>query len=85
MSTTSTPGITRDAAIARIKSRRTFQVNLAVYVAVNLVLVLIWVVTRGDGDPFWPIWPIAIWGVGVSARRGRGGRASPRCARRPRR
>lgn len=55
----------RDDAIARIKSQRAFAVNLAVYVAVNAVLVVVWALTRDDGDGFWPIWVIGFWGIGI--------------------
>jgi hypothetical protein len=64
MSTIGT-NLSRDEAVARIKAKRAFMLNLAVYVVVNAVLVLIWFATRGDGDPFWPIWPIGFWGIGV--------------------
>jgi hypothetical protein len=36
------------------------------YVAVNSVLVVIWVVTS-NGAFFWPIFPILGWGIGVAA------------------
>lgn len=36
------------------------------YLAVNVVLVMVWAVT-GAGY-FWPIWPITGWGIGVAVR-----------------
>jgi len=37
--------------------------HLAAYVAVNLLLIVIWAAT-GAGY-FWPIWPLLGWGIGV--------------------
>ena len=53
----------REMAIQRLKARRGFSVHLMVYVLVNALLIIIWGVT-GRGY-FWPIWPIAGWGIGV--------------------
>jgi uncharacterized protein DUF1707/2TM domain-containing protein len=39
------------------------QGELAAYVAVNLMLIVIWAVT-GAGY-FWPIWPLLGWGIGL--------------------
>lgn len=55
----------RAAAIARITERRDFKNHALVYGAVNTLLVVIWAAS-GAGY-FWPIWPIAGWGVGVGA------------------
>ncbi len=55
----------RQAAINRLKARRGFRVHLLVYVGVNAMLVAIWF-ANGAG-PFWPIWPIAGWGIGIVA------------------
>jgi adenylate cyclase len=51
------------AAIERIRARRGFGVHATAYVAVNLLLIVIWALT-GRGD-FWPIWPILGWSVGL--------------------
>jgi hypothetical protein len=37
---------------------------VAIYLIVNALLVVIWAAT-GAGY-FWPIWPIAGWGIGVA-------------------
>lgn len=37
--------------------------HVTVYLAVNALLVLIWAAT-GAGY-FWPVWPIAGWGIGL--------------------
>ena len=54
----------REQAIKRIKEKNDFQIHLAVYLAVNLMLVGFWWFT-GAGF-FWPIFPILGWGVGVA-------------------
>lgn len=56
---------TRKAAHANIRKRKNFQQHLAVYLAVNFMLVVIWAVT-GAGY-FWPIFPMLGWGVGIVA------------------
>jgi uncharacterized membrane protein YecN with MAPEG domain len=53
----------RTAAIDRLQQKRAFQANLASFVAVNAVLVLIWALS-GAGY-FWPIWVIGFWGIGL--------------------
>lgn len=52
------------AAIARITDKRDFRNHAFVYIAVNLLLVAIWAAS-GAGY-FWPIWPIAGWGIGLA-------------------
>jgi 2TM domain len=54
----------RDRAVTQLKKRRDFHGHLLVYVLVNTFLVVIWVAT-GSGGFFWPVFPIAAWGVGV--------------------
>ena len=55
----------REAAITRLKEKRDFWTHLFVYLAVNILLVVVWVVTA-DGGYFWPVWPIAGWGIGMT-------------------
>ena len=55
----------RAAAVARITEKRDFRNHLFVYCAVNTLLVVIWAAT-GAGY-FWPIWPLAGWGIGLAA------------------
>jgi hypothetical protein len=55
----------RQWAIRRIQAKRAFWVHLAVYVAVNALLILIWAMT--SGEYFWPVWPLLGWGIGVAA------------------
>jgi hypothetical protein len=54
----------REAAVQRLKARRDFRNHVAIYIIVNALLVVIWAAT-GAGY-FWPIWPIAGWGVGLA-------------------
>jgi 2TM domain len=42
------------------------ETHLVIYVLVNAMLVVIWVVTS-DGGLFWPIFPIIGWGIAVAA------------------
>jgi hypothetical protein len=55
----------REKALAQLKKKRDFRTHLTIYVAVNVLLVVIWAVS--DSGYFWPIWPIAGWGIGVAA------------------
>jgi hypothetical protein len=66
--TGSTPTDPREAAIASLKAKRAFLISLGVYVIVNAFLVVVWALTRedGDGDGFWPIWVMAFWGIGLA-------------------
>ena len=54
----------RGKAVRRLKKQRDFRSHLLVYVLVNTVLVVIWVMTDPHGF-FWPVFPIAGWGIGV--------------------
>lgn len=54
----------RDAALGRVKAKRDFKNHVAVYVIVNALLVVIWALS-GAGY-FWPIWPMAGWGIGLA-------------------
>ena len=59
----------RTLAIKRIKAKDEFKVHLVVYLCVNGMLTLIWAFTS-LGRPFlagffWPIIPLAAWGMGL--------------------
>jgi hypothetical protein len=54
----------RARAVRRLQAKRAFTIHLAVYLMVNAFLVLVWAVT--DRGYFWPIWPMAGWGVAVA-------------------
>ena len=53
-----------EEAKKRIKARKDFYNNLAAYVVVNIILVLIWAFAAGRGYP-WFLWPWGGWGVFV--------------------
>jgi len=53
----------RELAIKRIKAKNDFKIHLVVYLAVNAMLVVIW--TFSNAGFFWPIFPIAGWGIAV--------------------
>jgi hypothetical protein len=57
-------GSLRERALRRLKKRRDFHGHLIVYVLVNSFLVAIWGLTDRDGF-FWPVFPLAAWGIGV--------------------
>ena len=54
----------REQALKRLKKRRDFRVHLLVYALVNGLLVVIWAMTDMRGF-FWPIFPMAGWGIGL--------------------
>ncbi len=47
----------------RVNEKKGFYIHLAVYIVVNIMLVLIWWFT-GHGYP-WFIFPLAGWGIGI--------------------
>jgi len=47
----------------RVEEKRGFYRHLAVYIVVNIVLILIWAFT-GRGYP-WFVWPLGGWGIGL--------------------
>jgi hypothetical protein len=54
----------RERAVKRLRKQRDFRAHLLVYVMVNAFLVTIWAVTSVHSF-FWPMFPIAGWGIGV--------------------
>jgi len=46
----------RQAAIKRVEAKRAFRFHAALYVVVNLLLIIVWALT--GARYFWPIWPI---------------------------
>ena len=56
--------VLRDKAVRQLKKKRDFRGHLLVYILVNALLVVIWLLTDPNGF-FWPVFPIAGWGIGV--------------------
>lgn len=54
----------RQAAVERLKIKRDFRSHVAIFAVVNTLLIVIWAAT-GAGY-FWPIWPIAGWGIALA-------------------
>ena len=54
----------RSQAIERLKKRSEFWNHLAAYVLFNAVIVVVWFAVS-DGGFFWPIFPVAAWGIGL--------------------
>ena len=54
----------RALAAAQIEKKQDFAIHLAAYLSVNVLLVVIWAI--GDNGEFWPIFPIAGWGIGLA-------------------
>ncbi|HKF00634.1 MAG TPA: DUF1707 domain-containing protein [Actinomycetes bacterium] len=68
-----------DVATARTE-RRELAVHAATYLAVNALLILVWLVSLAAGrgtNGFWPLWVLLGWGIGLVAHaaRVRGGRS----------
>jgi hypothetical protein len=55
----------RKRAIRRLEAKRDFYGHAAAYVAVNALLIAIWFISSRDA-PFWPIWPLLGWGIGLA-------------------
>lgn len=54
----------REKALKRIKEKRDFVAHLVTYVVINALIVLVWAFAAGGGF-FWPIFPMAGWGIGL--------------------
>ena len=48
----------------RVEEKKGFFTHLAVYVVVNIVLVIIWAFPSGGGYP-WFLWPLGGWAIGI--------------------
>ena len=57
----------RDRAVRRLKKKQDLRGHLLVYVLVNAFVVVIWAVTSGPDNFFWPVFVIVGWGIGVVA------------------
>jgi hypothetical protein len=54
----------RRRATESLKKRSEFRAHLLAYVLVNAFLVVIWAATGANF--FWPVFPIAGWGIGLA-------------------
>lgn len=52
----------RQKAVKSLEAKRDFKSHLATYVGVSILMIAIWALTGADGF-FWPIIPIAAWGI----------------------
>ena len=48
----------------RVEEKKGFFTHLAIYILINLILVLIWAFASGGGFP-WFIFPLGGWGIGI--------------------
>jgi 2TM domain len=55
----------RERAVKRLRKQRDLARHVLVYVLINAFLVGIWLIA-GDGGFFWPIFPMAGWGIAVA-------------------
>ena len=54
----------RERAVKRLRQKSEFKAHLISYLLVNGFLVVLWATLAGGGF-FWPMFPIAGWGIGV--------------------
>ena len=47
----------------RVEEKKGFFIHFAIYIGVNILLVIIWAAT-GDGFP-WFVFPLGGWGIGI--------------------
>jgi hypothetical protein len=55
----------RIQAVRRLWAKRGFTIHLTAFAIASLAMLLIWASASG-GAYFWPIWPIAGWGIGLA-------------------
>ncbi|WP_207555717.1 2TM domain-containing protein [Intrasporangium flavum] len=55
----------RVRALQRLRKKADFRVHLLIYCLVNGMIVIVWAMTTSGF--FWPIFPIAGWGIGLVA------------------
>ena len=53
-----------EEAKKRVEEKRGFFTHLAVYVVINLLLIIIWAFASGGGFP-WFVFPLGGWGIGI--------------------
>jgi Flp pilus assembly protein TadB len=57
----------REEAVQSLKRKRDFRNNLFAYFVVNGFLLVVWLVVALTAGPwfFWPVFPLAGWGIGL--------------------
>jgi hypothetical protein len=55
----------RARALERLKKKRDFKLHLTMYVMFNALLIVVWVLNAPMF--FWPVFPLAGWGIGIVA------------------
>ena len=58
----------REQALANLKRKRDFRTQVVTWVLVSALLVVIWAVTSDAEGFFWPVFPIAGWGIGIGVQ-----------------
>lgn len=53
----------REAARKRIKGRRDFWTMLLIFIAVSILLNIIWVTNPDSEHYYWPMWPMIGFGI----------------------
>jgi len=53
-----------EAARKRVEEKKGFFIHLAIYICVNILLVIIWAFLASGGYP-WFLWPLGGWGIGI--------------------
>ena len=55
----------RERALDRLKKRSEFWTHFAAYALVNALLITVWFAVSGGEAFFWPVFPLAGWGIGL--------------------
>jgi len=54
-----------EVARKRVEEKKGFFTHLAVYILVNILLVIIWAFPAGGGGYPWFLWVLGGWGIGI--------------------
>ncbi len=54
----------RDQAVENLKRKRAFNTQIVTWLVISVLLIAIWAAT-GTDNFFWPVFPIAGWGIGL--------------------
>ena len=56
----------RDRAVESLKRKRALRTQIGMWLLISALLIVIWALTGADF--FWPVFPIAGWGIGLLAQ-----------------